>query len=527
MAIAPLALAVTLPLVRPLGFGARLGLATSVLIAVVCITQSWILARRHLADVRRYLTDRGQTISESLAREAGSSVLAGNVDALHQLAEQARSRAGVTYTRFIDGHGLLLASTGDVPAVQLPPPHASGHAVGPLEVSSDVWEFQTPILGGGTVAIGISLEPLQALRLQRFRTATLISSLFTIAAVLGALLLARAITQPLKTLANAADTIARGDLTTRVAVGGADEIGALARSFNAMVESVARGRTTLEEKVEELQTANRLKSEFLATVSHELRTPLNVIIGYAEMLADSPVSEEQAEMLRAIRRYSELQLDLVTNVLDFSRLSSGRISFHVERFALAPVLTEVLALYAGRIESGRVRLVASVDPRVPKLETDRIKLQEIVRNLVDNGVKFTEEGIVSVSARPVAEPGRVTIEVTDTGTGIASEDLASIFDAFHQLGESSTRRTGGVGLGLSIVKQLAEALGGSVSVTSRPGEGSSFRVDIPCRLPGLKTEPTPVAIAALDEVTRNIATLPRRARAGRATAITGRARSGK
>ena len=310
-------------------------------------------------------------------------------------------------------------------------------------------------------------------------------------------------------------------------MGGADEIGALARSFNAMVESVARGRTTLEEKVEELQTANRLKSEFLATVSHELRTPLNVIIGYAEMLADSPVSEEQAEMLRAIRRYSELQLDLVTNVLDFSRLSSGRISFHVERFALAPVLTEVLALYAGRIESGRVRLVASVDPRVPKLETDRIKLQEIVRNLVDNGVKFTEEGIVSMSARPGAEPGRVTIEVTDTGTGIASEDLASIFDAFHQLGESSTRRTGGVGLGLSIVKQLAEALGGSVSVTSRPGEGSSFRVDIPCRLPGLKTEPTPVAIAALDEVTRNVATLPRRARPGRATAITGRARSGK
>src|SRR5207249_3387091 len=153
-----------------------------------------------------------------------------------------------------------------------------------------------------------------------------------------------------------------------------------------------------------------------------------------------------------------------------------------------------------------------VDPRTPELDTDRVKLQEIVRNLVDNAVKFTEDGTVSVSARPGDELGRVTIEVTDTGTGIAPEDVGSIFDAFHQLGESSTRRTGGVGLGLSIVKQLTEALGGMVSVTSRLGEGSTFRVDIPRALPGLTTEATPAAVVALDDVTRNVATLPARAR---------------
>src|SRR2546422_6021229 len=147
-------------------------------------------------------------------------------------------------------------------------------------------------------------------------------------------------------------------------------------------------------------------------------------------------------MVREITPSWKLQRDVVTKVLDFSRLSSGRISFHVEQFTLAPVLSEVVSLYAGRIEGGRLRLTTRFDPRLPTLETDRVKLQEIVRNLVDNAVKFTEDGSVSVSARPGDEPGRVTIEVTDTGKGMAADDLASIFDAFHQLGQASTRGTG-------------------------------------------------------------------------------------
>ena len=160
-------------------------------------------------------------------------------------------------------------------------------------------------------------------------------------------------------------------------------------------------------------------------------------------------------------------------------------------------------------------MTTNFDPYLPELETDRVKLQEIVRNLVDNAVKFTRDGSISVSAR-LGDEGRVRIEVSDTGTGIAESDLASIFDAFRQLGETSTRGTGGIGLGLSIVKQLATALGGTVSVTSRIGEGSTFRVDIPRALPGLTVEPVPDAVAALDDVSRNVAELPARARPLRA-----------
>jgi len=524
-----------LPALFQLGFTARLGVATSALIVLVSFAQSWILAQRDQAHVRQYLTERGRTISEYLSREAGSSLLAGNLDTLHQLAEQARAEKGVVYSRFFDRQGLLLVSVGSSPPGSAAPPRpaARGEVVGPIAIGTDVWEFQAPVFAietqhrraspvtatarlgavpgeaAGTVTVGISLESLEALRRKTFTAATFSTALFNLLAVLGAVLLARAITRPLHALATAADTIARGDFNARVKVSSRrDELGGLACSFNAMVESLARSRTALEEKVSELQKANRLKSEFLATISHELRTPLNVIIGYVEMMGEGgggTLTNQQSEMLGAIRRYSKLQLDLITNVLDFSRLSSGKISFHVERFALAPLLTEVQALHGARMRNPRLGLVVTVDPDVPSLETDRIKLQEIVRNLVDNAVKFTEQGTVKVIARRGEEPATITIEVSDTGSGIRPEDVRYIFDPFHQIGESSTRRTGGVGLGLSIVKQLVEALGGTVSVSSRLGEGSTFRVDLPCRLPG-RDEDT--AVTALDDVTRNAATLP-------------------
>ena len=532
-----------LPLL-PFSFAARLGLTASALIVVVCVAQSWILAQRDLAHLRGFLSERGRTVSQQLAAEAGPPMLAGNLEALRRLAHQTRGESGVAYTRFFDRDGLLLVATGTSTANSAPPQAAArGEPIGPLSVGADVWEFQAPIPPSegrprdryapflpaeragtgqavGTVAVGISLEPLQALRRRALTTATLFTTLFTLLAIAAAVVLARAITQPLHTLATAADAIARGDFGAKVAVTTHDEIGRLAGSFNAMVESLTASRAALEEKVEELDKANQLKSEFLATVSHELRTPLNVIIGYAEMLADSgDLTEEQAEMVAAIRRYSTLQLDLITNVLDFSRLSSGRISCHLERFALAPLLSEIQALYAARLANPQLALAVAADPGLPVLETDRVKLQEVLHNLVDNAIKFTDAGTVAVAARPADDPAWLTLEVRDTGAGIPPEDLEHVFEPFHQSGASSTRRTGGVGLGLSIVKQLVTALGGTVSVSSRVGEGSTFRVDIPCSL--LEPGPTPltpeveppVARAVLDEVTRNAAALPRRVRA--------------
>ena len=498
----------------PGGFAARLALATSALIAAVCLTQSTILARSSLDHLRRHLEARGNAVATYLAREAATAMGRHGTDSLQQLAEQAQAQGGVVYTRFFDARGLLLVAVGKPPPGTTPLPARPGPiATDPVDVGPALWEIHMPIPPGdspaaeklGTVAIGVSVEPLAALGRHAVRTAAIWTTLLLLTSLAAAVLLARAITRPLTALAAAADRIAGGDFDARVVAHGDDELARLGHSFNAMVESLSTSRAAIEEKVHELEQADHLKSEFLATVSHELRTPLNVIIGYTEMLADGvggPLAPEQAQMIESIKRYSVLQRDLITNVLDFSRLSSGAVSMHVEPFTLGPLLEEVESMYREALRERPVQLIVRLAEPAPPMETDRIKLQEVVRNLVDNAVKFTEEGTVTVTVVPDQQAGWVDISVADTGCGIPPNELGSIFEAFRQIGDSSTRQTGGVGLGLSIVHRLVAVLGGVVTAESRVGEGSTFRVRVPTHL-----MPAPsfadTAAAALDTVSDN------------------------
>jgi signal transduction histidine kinase len=506
-------------------FATRVAAATSVLIVATCVAQTALLVHRDLEQVGRFLAAQGRTLSETLARDAELPIMSRDRAGLQELVGQLLNRVDVVYCRILDETGQVLVDAGRVPAMR--PAVVDGH-LEPIAIDG-LWEFQTavrmldtrpqreeiqlldeqevatPEVRGkriGTVAIGMSLEPLTELRRQTFVAATLLTALVTMIAIGLAFVIAKAVTRPLQALAAAADDLASGNMHVRVATSAQDEIGAVALSFNAMADSLERGRAaleayshSLEEKVaartqhlealnRRLEDASRLKSEFLATVSHELRTPLNVILGYVEMLADGasgPLTDSQTELLNAIARYSKLQLGLITNVLDFSRLSSGRISFHVERFALAALLEEIRVLAGSRLGDG-VTLTVDVERGVPELRTDRVKLQEIVRNLVDNAIKFTDQGTVAVIARRGDGDLTVVIDVADTGRGIAADELATIFEPFRQVGEQHFRPSTGVGLGLSIVKQLVEALGGSVSVTSVVGAGSRFRVEVPCAL---------------------------------------------
>src|SRR5437016_11601785 len=356
----------------PAGFAARLAVATSGLVVVVCIAQSWLLARHDLDHVRGYLADRGRSLAEQVAREAAHALAQGDVDGVQRLVDQARSTSGVIYARVLDPRGLLLAAAGQRPATAARATKGVDRNA-PSELGAEVWEFRaaivragraTPPAALGTAAVGISLEPLHGLQRRRLTMATVFAALSALIGVLGAGLLARAMTRPLRALVDATDRISRGDFAARVAAGNRDEVGRLAGSFNAMAESLAGSRAALEEKVRELERANHLKSEFLATVSHELRTPLNVILGYTEMLAEGAggaVTPAQAGMIGTIDRYSRNQLELITSVLDFTRLSSGRVSLNVERFPLAPLLNDTHTLLSARLLSPDVGLTEAVD----------------------------------------------------------------------------------------------------------------------------------------------------------------------
>ncbi|MBI4514574.1 MAG: GAF domain-containing protein [Deltaproteobacteria bacterium] len=232
--------------------------------------------------------------------------------------------------------------------------------------------------------------------------------------------------------------------------------------------------------VEELEHANRLKSEFVATMSHELRTPLNIITGYNGLLLEGALGNlnaEQRDAAQRVQRNAGELLNLIGATLDLSRLEAGRVVLQSCEVNLPALLGEIDADTRELREKPDIECVWDVSADLPRLHTDAMKLKTVLKNLIANALKFTERGRVTITAR--AAQNGVEFLVGDTGAGIAPEILPIIFDAFRQGDSSMTRKHGGVGLGLHIVRRLLELLGGTVSVASVVGRGTTFRVWLP------------------------------------------------
>lgn len=232
----------------------------------------------------------------------------------------------------------------------------------------------------------------------------------------------------------------------------------------------------------ELQEASQAKSEFMSAMSHELRTPLNVIIGNADLLRDGyfgEVSETQKGSLEKVLHYSKVLLDLITNVLNLSRLEAKKMSLHVSCFHLGEILdrTRILAEQLARTKP--LEVLWEVERNLPAITTDALKLEEILQNLIENAFKFTPTGRIEVRARDLKEKGQIEFTVADTGIGIEEKDLDRIFEEFYQLKEAHTRSYLGVGLGLSIVKKYLELMQGEIRVESQLGSGSTFAFTLP------------------------------------------------
>ena len=246
--------------------------------------------------------------------------------------------------------------------------------------------------------------------------------------------------------------------------------------------------TRLREQAEQLALANRYKSEFLANMSHELRTPLNSILILSEQLKQNSggnLSDKQVKHSDIIHRAGRDLLQLINDVLDLARIEAGRVQLKLEQMNVSELMQELDASLRPMAELKGLRLVSSLDPQVPRvIYSDRGRLQQIIRNLLSNALKFTERGEVelAISCAPTTtEDGRALLRITvrDTGIGIAAEQHQRVFQAFQQIDGSTSRAFGGTGLGLAITRQLVEVLEGTMQLESAPGLGSKFIVQLP------------------------------------------------
>jgi PAS domain S-box-containing protein len=240
----------------------------------------------------------------------------------------------------------------------------------------------------------------------------------------------------------------------------------------------------------ESQEANRAKSEFLAAISHELRTPLNAMTGYTALMREGipePLPPQSLQYVERISLSSQHLLQLIEEILTFSRLETGREEVSAQLVDVAHLADEVRAIIEPLAAEKGLRFVMEIPDHPLQLETDPRKVRQILLNLLDNAVKFTETGEVGFSARQ--DDGAIVFEVRDTGVGIAAEDQRRIYDAFWQVEQGNTRTAGGTGLGLSVTRRLVQLLGGSIDLQSRPGRGTTFAVRLPVQLAGDDSSP--------------------------------------
>jgi signal transduction histidine kinase len=278
--------------------------------------------------------------------------------------------------------------------------------------------------------------------------------------------LTRYIVVPVRRTARAARRLAAGDLTARVAEEGDTEPVELARSFNTMAAS--------------LQEGERLKDEFFALVSHELRTPLTSIIGYLELVLDDEdeLSADARRFLEVVDRNAKRLLRLVGDMLFVAQVEAGRLSLESEPVDLDTVTAEAVEAAQPAAERGGVRLTLTAGGTVRPLSGDRDRLGQMLDNLISNALKFTPEGgRVEVVLRNAGD--HAALEISDTGMGIPDAEQQQLFERFFRASSATSRAVPGAGLGLAIVKTIVEAHGGTVGLTSREGEGTTVRLELP------------------------------------------------
>jgi two-component system sensor histidine kinase BarA len=360
----------------------------------------------------------------------------------------------------------------------------------------------------GEVTIRLSRTLTRMRQMEVLFNGTLIIGVGLLISYFLALSTSRDIVVPVLRLTRAVRSFRRGQLTRRVPEVSGGELGTLERGINAMADALlatrqdlqgqiyqsnAELRTTLEEleiKNVELdlarqraEEANRVKSRFLANMSHEIRTPVNGILGFARLLADSPLPAEPQEYTQIIRQSAENLLGIIEDILDFSRIEAGKLSLYRVDFDLARLLEEVTGMLAPLAFEKRLELVPLLYRDVPTLvHGDAQRVRQVLTNLLGNAVKFTLHGQITVRATLADETAQgpvIRFTVTDTGIGIDARQQQQIFQPFTQVDARATRQFGGTGLGLFISERLVRAMGGEIGVDSTPGKGSAFWFTVP------------------------------------------------
>jgi signal transduction histidine kinase/ActR/RegA family two-component response regulator len=350
----------------------------------------------------------------------------------------------------------------------------------------------------GRIDVLYDLRDLQRHLMRSLALSVLVSLLVVTMVYLVSLRLNKVLVKPIALLSQTARKVSETkDYSLRATKVSDDEMGVFTDTFNQMLAQIQKQDVEIQASRADALHASQLKDEFLATLSHELRTPMTPILGWAQILRRSAYGNEQVlQAAEVIERNARAQNKIIDDLLEMSRIVSGKIRLDVQAIDLASVVAEAVDTVATAAQARGIELRTDLEPGLPLTRGDPHRLQQVVWNLLSNAIKFTQRGgQVQVALRRSGQ--QLEISVSDTGQGIAGEFLPHVFERFRQADSSNTRHHSGLGLGLSIVKQLVELHGGSVRASSDgEGQGACFTVSLPVLAVSDQARPLPTPARA-------------------------------
>ncbi len=505
---------------RRTGFRRQLTVIVSAAILGLALFSSFMNAWEARARMRDYFLEQGQRIADNLARQSTLALLFHSAENARDVVTTTLAFPDVEGLRIIDNRQrvLLVRTEPETRLTTAPAGKANPARASLVGESDDAWLFGAPVYGGqaeaspfevqdhqpqllGYVHVQVSKNTLQRLTLSLLLGNLAITLSFAVILLGLVSLLTRHMINPLNALSTLMRRAQAGESGMRAAPDGPRDLIEMGSAFNQMMNVLEQREAELKDSRDAAVSMALMKAQFAATVSHEVRTPLNGVVGMLDMLKEMHLNQRQQECVDVAWNSSRTLIDLINNILDFSKMDAGKLALEEVDFDLRKLLEEVIELVARPAQQKGVELAYLLAPGVPeRINGDSLRLRQILINLLGNAVKFTERGEVAVRIA-LAEAGAgapfgLSFEVRDSGIGMSQEAQQHLFESYVQPDPSTTRRFGGTGLGLAICKQLVGLLGGAISVASAPGAGTTFVFSIRCRPAVQQPAATPDATLA-------------------------------
>ncbi|GLQ31841.1 ATP-binding protein [Litoribrevibacter albus] len=462
-----------------------LGVVPSLLIVTLLV--GFFIYTRFGDTINRF-DEKGTLLAAQLATSSELLLFSGDGSYLDPHADHALVDPEVLCVKVIKEQSLIY-KRGDCKQINRPNLHEYSHIIYKPVAFRDIG-MQGKKQTMDNLELGRVVVLLSSEQIQREHNQIIIHGLsIGFPAILLALLVSwrigRSLSEPVVELSKTVHQLTKGDLSARIEVSTKSELGHLQTNVNSLAESLeihestrARDLEKVKQAQQEAEAASDAKSQFLAVMSHELRTPMNGVMGMLQLLQTSQLSEEERDYVQTAINSTEHLLTVVNDILDFSRIESGKMNIESVFFRLPELLKSIHQSLEPIAEDKKLPFVLEMGPNLDiSVQSDPTRLRQVLINLVGNAIKFTESGFVKISVHHKmlsADTTELTIDIVDTGIGISKQQLVKMFESFNQADSSTSRKYGGTGLGLSISKNLLELMGGQLKVQSQLGVGSTF-----------------------------------------------------